>query len=101
MSDHPGPKYLTAWLLPLALSLGAAAASSAAARGAAAAIVSPGERALRLEIGKRAGKDLRAFYAARGNRPLWIGADGRVMPAASILLRQMETAELDGVSRAA
>ncbi len=52
---------------------------------------------MRIEIGRRAGKDLRAFYAARGNRPLWIGPDGSVLPAAGILLRQIETADLDGL----
>lgn len=61
-------------------------------------VVAPvGDRALRLEVGKRSGKDLRAFYAGRGNRPLWIGADGRLLPAATVLLRQIETAELDGL----
>jgi murein L,D-transpeptidase YcbB/YkuD len=55
------------------------------------------DRDLRVEIGKRAGRELRAFYAGRGNRPLWIGPGGQVLAAATALLRQIETAELDGV----
>ncbi len=88
---------LTAWLLPLVLGLGVAPACPAQARAPGVAAASSGGPALRLEIGKRAGKDLRAFYAARGNRPLWIAADNLVQPAAQILLHQIETAELDGI----
>ncbi|MBW8754328.1 MAG: L,D-transpeptidase family protein [Sphingomonadales bacterium] len=67
-------------------------AAPLAARPAAAAQYP--ESALRAEIAKRAGSDLRAFYAARGNRPLWIAA-GQVSPAASLLLGQLETADRD------
>lgn len=97
MSDWPRSKNLNAWLLPIALAMGAVAANPAQARGPAAASEPASDRGLRAEIGKRVGKDLRGFYAARGNRPLWIGADGRVLSAAAILLGQIETAELDGV----
>lgn len=96
MGDQTGSRYLTAWLLSVALAAGAATARPVA-RVPAAQAVTPADRALRVEIGKRASKDLRAFYAARGNRPLWIGAGGQVTPAAAILLRQIETADLDGV----
>ena len=52
---------------------------------------------LRAEIGRTAEDDLRPFYAARANRPLWISADGRISHAAEMLLRQLETARLDGL----
>lgn len=97
MDDQPRRKVLKAWLLPIALAVGAATAYPAHARVTAAAPVSAAERELRVEIGKRAGKDLRGFYAARGNRPLWIGSDGRLLPATTILLGQIETADLDGI----
>lgn len=88
---------LTAWLLPPALTMGVAVACPAQAKAPAAVALPRSDPALRIEIGKRAGKDLRAFYAARGNRPLWIAPNGQVLPAATILLRQIETAELDGL----
>lgn len=97
MAEHIRLNYPIAWLLPAALAAAAATALPAATRAPVQVAVSAADRALRMEIGKRAGKDLRAFYAARGNRPLWIGPDGRVLAAATILLRQMETAELDGI----
>jgi L,D-transpeptidase YcbB len=43
---------------------------------------------------------LRAFYAARQNRPLWFAADGRADPAVPALLELLATAELDGVNPA-
>lgn len=52
--------------------------------------------ALQAEIANRAGSDLRAFYAARRNRPLWLDK-GQIAPAAGILLRQIESAQLDGL----
>lgn len=52
---------------------------------------------LRREIGERAPKDLRGFYAARGNRPVWLAANGRPGPAAAMLLGRMESAEADGL----
>ncbi|MCW1430564.1 L,D-transpeptidase family protein [Novosphingobium sp. JCM 18896] len=52
--------------------------------------------ALRAEIAERAGSDLRGFYAARGNRPLWVAADGAA-PAARLLLDQLQSAERDRI----
>jgi L,D-transpeptidase YcbB len=52
---------------------------------------------LQEEIAKRADRELRPFYAARGYRTLWIAASGRFDPAVGILLRRIETAELDGI----
>lgn len=52
---------------------------------------------LQREIAKRAGKDLRAFYAARGNRPLWLNEFGRPSGAASMLMSHLRTAQFDGV----
>ncbi len=52
---------------------------------------------LRAEIARTAETDLQPFYAARGNRPMWISEDGRISHAAEILLRQLETAQLDGL----
>jgi murein L,D-transpeptidase YcbB/YkuD len=51
------------------------------------------------EIGDRVPKDLRAFYAARGNRPLWLDGLGRPTPAAVRLLGVLRDAEVDGVER--
>lgn len=61
----------------------------------AAAPLSPAA-ALRAEIAKRAGSDLRGFYATRGNRPLWVAANGSA-PAARLLLSQLETAQNDRI----
>lgn len=55
------------------------------------------ESVIRTELAKRAGADLRAFYATRGYRPLWIDTAGRVSPAGETLLRQVESAQLDGL----
>lgn len=68
------------------------------------AIVSPilgpsADGALRAEIGKRAGSNLRGFYAARGNRPLWLHR-GQPSVAARLLLEQVESARLDGLKPA-
>ncbi|MGX7894104.1 L,D-transpeptidase scaffold domain-containing protein [Tsuneonella sp. HG222] len=52
---------------------------------------------LRKEIGKRADKDLRGFYAARGNAPIWLDAAGRPTGAATLLLYRLRTAEFDGL----
>lgn len=41
-------------------------------------------------------REIRAFYRARGHRPLWIRA-GAVGPEAAMLVRLIETAELDGL----
>ena len=54
---------------------------------------------LRAGIAKRADRDLREFYASRGNRPLWIDGSGQVSPAARTLLDQIDTADFDGLNR--
>src|SRR5690606_42091008 len=53
--------------------------------------------ALQSEIAKRAGKDLRAFYDARGNQPLWLNAFGRPSGAASMQLPLSRNEPYDGV----
>ena len=83
----------------LLFALGAAAlvptsAATLQAREAAAA-ASP-SASLRAEIAKRAGSDLREFYAERDNRPLWIAANG-ASPAAARLLDLLETAPRDRI----
>ena len=55
--------------------------------------------ALREAIAGRADGELRSFYAARGYRPLWIDANGRVIAAGDVLLDQVETAQFDGINR--
>lgn len=62
-----------------------------------AAAASPMAAALRYAIADRAPPDLRAFYAARGNRPVWLDDDGRISPAAQTLSDQIESARLDGL----
>ncbi len=52
---------------------------------------------LREEITRQASSDLKPFYATRGYRPLWIDSRGRLLPAALLLLEQIETARLDGL----
>lgn len=52
---------------------------------------------LEREIGDRAPKDLRGFYAARSNRALWIDDLGQPTPAAVRLLEILRDAEIDGV----
>jgi len=68
------------------------------ARAQAAPTTLSSERALRQEIGERLPKDLRGIYAARGNRPLWIGENGEISPAARLLVSAMESAEFDGLN---
>lgn len=63
---------------------------------AARALAPNADGAVRAEIGKRAGSDLRGFYAARGNRPLWLDR-GRPSTAMRLLLEQVESARLDGL----
>ena len=53
--------------------------------------------ALQREIADRAGRELRAFYAARGNQPLWLNEFGRPSGAASMLMNHLRTAQFDGV----
>ncbi len=52
------------------------------------------------EIAGHAGKDLRAFYAARGNAPLWFDESGRSSSAATLLWLRMRTADRDGLDPA-
>jgi murein L,D-transpeptidase YcbB/YkuD len=82
-----GPVLAAALLAPLP--------SPAFAQGRGVAVSHP--PALQREIADRAGKNLRAFYAARGNQPLWLNAFGRPSGAASMLLHHLRTAQFDGV----
>jgi murein L,D-transpeptidase YcbB/YkuD len=52
---------------------------------------------IRREIADHAGEDLRAFYAARGNAPLWLDDFDRPSGAATILWLRMRTADRDGL----
>lgn len=45
--------------------------------------------------------DLREFYAARNNRPLWTTPEGRLGPAGKALLDLVATAEYDGIEPSA
>jgi murein L,D-transpeptidase YcbB/YkuD len=49
------------------------------------------------ELADRAG-DLRAVYAARDFRPLWMTAYGQPGPAVELLLSRVESAQLDGIA---
>ena len=89
----------TRWTRPLLLALAAGALTSVGAaplRAQSFEIDDPAE-ILRSEISGTVDADLRPFYAARHNRPLWIDAEGRISSAALMLLRQMQTAQLDGL----
>jgi len=79
-------------ILPLAAALLAPLPS-----GAALAQDGFSQTELRREIGKRADKDIRAFYAARNNAPLWLDATGRPGGAAALLLFRLRTAQFDGL----
>lgn len=57
-----------------------------------------GAQDLYTAIARRADSDVRAFYTERSNRPLWIDTSGRLVPAADVLLRQIETAQFDGLN---
>lgn len=52
---------------------------------------------LRAQIAGEA-DELRAFYAKRGNQPLWIYPDGRPTAAAEMLLTRLDTAQFDGLN---
>jgi len=52
---------------------------------------------IRREIADRAGKDLRAFYASRGDAPLWLDDFDRPSGAATMLWLRMRTADRDGL----
>jgi murein L,D-transpeptidase YcbB/YkuD len=82
-----GPVLAAALLAPLPQ------AAQAQSRGVAISQSS----ALQREIADRAGRDLRAFYAARGNQPLWLNQFGRPSGAASMLMSHLRTAQFDGV----
>lgn len=56
------------------------------------------DRALRIAIGARVSKDMRGFYAARGNRPVWFDARGSLSPAALRLAALLQTARVDGLN---
>lgn len=81
----------SSWLIALGAPL-LALAAPAAARPAPT-----GPAAVAQEIGDRADRDIRAFYAARANRPIWIAANGLPTPAAMMLLEQLRSARLDGL----
>lgn len=55
---------------------------------------------IREEIGDRAGRDLRDFYRARNDEPLWINDIGRPLGAAVLLLLRLRSAEFDGLDPA-
>jgi L,D-transpeptidase YcbB len=57
----------------------------------------PVQAELRAEIGDRAPRDLRDFYRARDNAPLWFNEAGRPAGAASLLLFRLRTAQYDGL----
>lgn len=82
-------------LVPLAAPAHAAAAKQAPPKSPARLVDSDQREA----IGRRAPSDLREFYAARGNRPLWVSSRGGITPAARTLLGHFETAAWDGVKR--
>jgi murein L,D-transpeptidase YcbB/YkuD len=52
---------------------------------------------IRHEIADHANKDLRAFYAHRGNAPLWLDEFDRPSGAATLLWLRMRTADRDGL----
>ena len=83
----------------MALALGAAVAVIAIAPPALAQAYGYAANDVRAGIAKRADRDLRGFYASRGNRPLWLDDSGRVTPAARVLQDQIDSATLDGVNR--
>ena len=82
-------------LRPVILSL--AAALLAPLPSAALAQDGFSQTELRREIAKRADKEIRAFYAARNNAPLWLDPGGRPSGAASLLLFRLRTAQFDGL----
>lgn len=52
---------------------------------------------IRRAIADHAAKEVRAFYAARGNAPLWLDDFDRPSGAVTMLLLRMRTADHDGV----
>ena len=53
--------------------------------------------AVREEIADRARGDAAGFYKARQSRPLWLDSSGQLSPAAILLLREVQSAKLDGL----
>jgi murein L,D-transpeptidase YcbB/YkuD len=98
---------LLSWRCALALA-GALACAPAAAQvsGPAAALPAPISVSAthpaspllqaRLQAGGRA--EVYGFYAGRDYKPIWLGTDGSVQPAALALVQLVETAELDGIA---
>ncbi|WP_164549389.1 L,D-transpeptidase family protein [Tsuneonella rigui] len=78
----------------LALSVGALIAVGAPTPAFAAPLGSTDK--VRAEVADHAG-DLRKFYAARENRPLWISATGEVFPAVDRLLERLDSAQFDAL----
>jgi murein L,D-transpeptidase YcbB/YkuD len=95
MSDRTTERMLRSILPALAAVLLVPLPQAVQAQGVASA--SP-QSPLQREIADRAGRDLRAFYAARGNQPLWLNEFGRPSGAASMLMHHLNTAEFDGIS---
>ena len=87
-----GPVLAAALLAPLPQ-----IALTGSAQAQVAGPVAGQQSALQREIGRRASRDLREFYAARGNQPLWLNEFGRPSGAASMLLSHLRTAQFDGV----
>jgi murein L,D-transpeptidase YcbB/YkuD len=88
-----GPILAAALLAPLPQ----AAQAQGRWRGVAGQPAAGQPTALQREIADRAEQELRAFYAARGNRPLWLNEFGRPSGAASMLMHHLRTAQFDGV----
>jgi L,D-transpeptidase YcbB len=82
------------------LALAAAAASLsplAAAPVAAQAFLPAHTTHIAAEIARSTPRELREFYAARANLPLWLGADGYPGPAADALLQLVQSSQFDGI----
>jgi murein L,D-transpeptidase YcbB/YkuD len=80
------------------LAFGAGALIAISAPAAASATPAASHAKVGREIAREAG-DLRAFYAARGNRPLWLSASGDAGPAVDHLLDRLESAQFDALDR--
>jgi murein L,D-transpeptidase YcbB/YkuD len=78
----------------LVASVGALITVSAPATASAAPLGSTAK--VRAEVADHAG-DLRKFYAARENRPLWISTAGEVSPAVDRLLERLDSAQFDAL----
>jgi murein L,D-transpeptidase YcbB/YkuD len=78
----------------LALGLGALIVIGAPAAASAAPTVAQAK--VGKEIAAEA-RDLRSFYAARDNMPLWMSASGDISPAVDSLLDRIESAQFDAL----